>query len=112
MGSIERDENYVPRTRSELGVTTTEQLHEMFEETPLYTLGRMLVMQLLGFQAYLLFNTMGCPQDPPGTNVRHNFCFRNTEFTLDQTAFLSFFSSIQEEGIQQNYRIRRWVTSV
>ncbi|KAJ7334091.1 delta-12 fatty acid desaturase [Mycena albidolilacea] len=68
VGSIERDENYVPRTRSELGLTTTEQLHEMFEETPLYTLGRMLVMQLLGFQAYLLFNTMGCPRDPPGTN--------------------------------------------
>ncbi|KAF7370640.1 Delta-12 fatty acid desaturase [Mycena sanguinolenta] len=68
VGSIERDENYVPRTRSELGLTTPEQLHEMFEETPLYTLGRMLVMQLLGFQAYLLFNTMGCPRDPPGTN--------------------------------------------
>ncbi|KAJ6581450.1 delta-12 fatty acid desaturase [Mycena capillaripes] len=68
VGSIERDENYVPPTRSALGVTTTEQLHEIFEETPLYTLGRMLVMQLLGFQAYLLFNTMGCPRDPPGTN--------------------------------------------
>ncbi|KAF8216447.1 fatty acid desaturase-domain-containing protein [Mycena galopus ATCC 62051] len=68
VGSIERDENYVPRTRSELGLTTAEQLHEMFEETPLYTLGRMLIMQLLGFQAYLLFNTMGCPRDPPGTN--------------------------------------------
>ncbi|KAJ6533331.1 delta-12 fatty acid desaturase protein [Mycena vulgaris] len=68
VGSIERDENYVPRTRSELGFTTTEQLHEIFEETPLYTLGRLLVMQLLGFQAYLLFNTLGCPSDPPGTN--------------------------------------------
>ncbi|KAJ7606173.1 delta-12 fatty acid desaturase [Mycena polygramma] len=68
VGSIERDENYVPRTRSELGITTAEQLHGMFEETPLYTLGRMLVMQLLGFQTYLLFNTMGCPRDPPGTN--------------------------------------------
>ncbi|KAJ7019344.1 fatty acid desaturase-domain-containing protein [Mycena alexandri] len=68
VGSIERDENYVPRTRAELGFTTMEQLHEIFEETPLYTLGRLLVMQLLGFQAYLLFNTLGCPRDPPGTN--------------------------------------------
>ncbi|KAJ7681020.1 fatty acid conjugase [Mycena polygramma] len=68
VGSIERDENYVPRTRTQLGITTSEQLHEMFEETPLYTLGRLLVMQLLGFQAYLLFNTLGCPSDPPGTN--------------------------------------------
>ncbi|KAJ6542190.1 fatty acid conjugase [Mycena vulgaris] len=68
VGSIERDENYVPRTRSELGITTSEQLHEMFEETPLYTLVRMCVMQLVGFQAYLLFNTLGAPRDPPGTN--------------------------------------------
>ncbi|KAJ7160433.1 fatty acid conjugase [Mycena filopes] len=68
VGSIERDENYVPRTREELGFTSLEQLHEIFEETPLYTLGRLLVMQLLGFQAYLLFNTLGCPRDPPGTN--------------------------------------------
>ncbi|CAK5272305.1 unnamed protein product [Mycena citricolor] len=68
VGSIERDENYVPRTKSELGITTKEQLHEMFEETPLYTLVRMCVMQLLGFQVYLLFNTLGSPHDPAGTN--------------------------------------------
>ncbi|KAK7044874.1 delta-12 fatty acid desaturase, partial [Favolaschia claudopus] len=68
VGSVERDENYVPPTRSELGITTAQQLHEMFEETPLYTLSRMLLMQLLGFQTYLLFNTMGCPRDSPGTN--------------------------------------------
>ncbi|KAJ7194928.1 delta-12 fatty acid desaturase protein [Mycena pura] len=42
VGSIERDENYVPRTRSELGFTTVEQMHEMFEETPLYTVGHLL----------------------------------------------------------------------
>ncbi|KAJ7212529.1 delta-12 fatty acid desaturase protein [Mycena pura] len=68
VGSIERDENYVPRTRSELGFSTVEQMHEMFEETPLYTVGRLLIMQLAGFQTYLLFNTLGCPRDPPGTN--------------------------------------------
>jgi omega-6 fatty acid desaturase (delta-12 desaturase) len=39
----------------------------------------MLVMQLLGFQAYLLFNTMGCPRDPPGTNVRHKSFALNLE---------------------------------
>ncbi|KAJ7123136.1 fatty acid desaturase-domain-containing protein [Mycena epipterygia] len=68
VGSLERDENYVPPTRSELGIKNENQLHEMFEETPLYTLVRMCIMQLLGFQTYLLLNTMGCPRDPPGTN--------------------------------------------
>ncbi|KAJ7876784.1 hypothetical protein B0H13DRAFT_1893502 [Mycena leptocephala] len=57
LGSIERDENYVPRTRSELGVTTTEQLHEMFEETP-FCLG----------SKHTSLQPMGCPRDPPGTN--------------------------------------------
>ncbi|KAJ7447434.1 fatty acid conjugase [Mycena latifolia] len=82
VGSIERDENYVPRTRSELGITTADQLHEMFEETPLYTLGRLCVMQLLGFQTYLLFNTLGGSSDPPGTNhfLPSSVLFKKSEY--------------------------------
>lgn len=50
--SIERDENYVPYTRSEFnlplaGEATQRDYAEIFEETPIYTLGRMLVMQTL-----------------------------------------------------------------
>ncbi|KAF9456331.1 delta-12 fatty acid desaturase [Collybia nuda] len=102
---LEKDENYVPRTRSDRGLShlqptdppspsnpsliterrgldgviiqgsgKTKQdpqrpsYHDIFDETPLYTLGRMLAMQLVGFQHYLLFNTLGCRSDPPGTN--------------------------------------------
>jgi len=68
VASLERDENYVPPTRSQLGIQNADQLHEIFEETPLYTLARMCIMQLLGLPIYFLFNTTGSPQDPPGTN--------------------------------------------
>ncbi|EAU81573.1 fatty acid conjugase [Coprinopsis cinerea okayama7 len=71
--SIERDENYVPRTRSDYRlpaekIALVSDYHEVFEETPIYTLCRMLFMQLLGWQYYLLTNIMGNPKYPPGTN--------------------------------------------
>ncbi|KAG6829242.1 hypothetical protein H0H87_012189 [Tephrocybe sp. NHM501043] len=71
--SLERDENYVPRTRSDfnLPAETSARIidyHEVFEETPLYTLIRMVVMQTLGLQAYLLTNAQGSPMYPAGTN--------------------------------------------
>ena len=72
--SIERDENYVPRTRTDYGLppestATFSDYHHVFEETPIYTLFRMIFMQLLGWQCYLLANTMGSPMYPSGTNV-------------------------------------------
>ena len=72
--SIERDENYVPRTRTDYGLpcessATPSDYHDMFEETPIYTLIRMVLMQLLGWQYYLLTNAMGSPMYPSGTNV-------------------------------------------
>ncbi|KAJ7157276.1 fatty acid desaturase-domain-containing protein [Mycena filopes] len=77
VGSMERDENYVPALRSQLGLKSgdakeeTKQgldYHEVFEDTPLYTLGTMLIMQLLGLQMYFAANTMGSPSYPKGTN--------------------------------------------
>lgn len=73
--SIERDENYVPRTRSDFklpseSVARAVDYHELFEETPIYTVARMLLMQLLGWQIYLCLDTMGSPRHPKGTNVR------------------------------------------
>ncbi|KAJ8473321.1 hypothetical protein ONZ45_g16338 [Pleurotus djamor] len=72
-GSIERDENYVPRTRSDYGLPPPQKAHardyhEIFEETPIYTLLRMLLMQSLGWQYYLVANAMGSPMYPKGTN--------------------------------------------
>ena len=73
--SMERDENYVPRTRSDYKLPPQGQAQptdyaEIFEEMPLFILGRMILMQLLGMQSYLLRNSMGLPTYPPGTNVR------------------------------------------
>lgn len=71
--SVERDENFVPRTRTEYNLPAestaqTSDYHEIFEETPIYTLVRMLLMQAIGWQYYLCTNAMGNPMYPPGTN--------------------------------------------
>ncbi|KAJ6473895.1 fatty acid desaturase-domain-containing protein [Mycena sanguinolenta] len=42
--------------------------HEVFEDTPLYVLGKMIIMQILGLQMYFVANTMGSPSYPKGTN--------------------------------------------
>ncbi|KAI0826081.1 delta-12 fatty acid desaturase [Irpex lacteus] len=71
--SVEREENYVPRTRSDYSLPPEKQAlpldyQEIFDDTPLFVFGRMLLMQLLGWQSYLLQNTLGSPMYPPGTN--------------------------------------------
>lgn len=72
-GSMERDENYVPYERSDYALppadqATTFDYHEVFEETPIYTLSRMLIMQGFGWWVYLAQNTMGSKMYPAGTN--------------------------------------------
>ncbi|KAF8069220.1 delta-12 fatty acid desaturase [Lyophyllum atratum] len=71
--SIERDVNFVPSTRSDYGLpsesTHVNTYHDLFEETPLYTLLRLVVMQVIGWQVYLLTDTTGNPKYPPGTNM-------------------------------------------
>ena len=52
VGSMERDENYVPHLRSHYKLPPQERARyadyaEVFEETPIMTLFRMLVMQAL-----------------------------------------------------------------
>ena len=49
-GSIERDENYVPYHRDDFNLPPRKEAHkadyaEIFEETPLFTLLRVLIMQ-------------------------------------------------------------------
>lgn len=71
--SVERDENYVPKTRKELGLpaeskATLIDYHEIFQDAPIYTLFGMLIMQFLGWQYYLTYNALGSPMYPPGTN--------------------------------------------
>ncbi|KIY43773.1 hypothetical protein FISHEDRAFT_52616 [Fistulina hepatica ATCC 64428] len=71
--SMERDENYVPYVRSDYNLppekkATRADYAEVFEETPLWTMGRMLIMQGLGWWIYLTQNTMGSKKYPKGTN--------------------------------------------
>ncbi|KAG6827400.1 hypothetical protein H0H92_011928 [Tricholoma furcatifolium] len=73
VNSVERDENYIPRTRSDYNLPPEKSAHvanyhDVFEETPIYTLIRMLVMLLLGLQTYLLTNVMGSPRHSTGTS--------------------------------------------
>ena len=57
--SMERDEVYVPITRSELDIPDPEQhedkidYDEIFGDTPLFTLYKLVRQQLLAFPAYL-----------------------------------------------------------
>lgn len=52
VNSVERDENYVPHLRSDFPLppekrATTADYAEVFEETPLFTMVRMFVMQAM-----------------------------------------------------------------
>ncbi|THH17323.1 hypothetical protein EW146_g3466 [Bondarzewia mesenterica] len=72
-GSIERDENYVPHFRTDYNLPPLEKARradyaEVFEETPIWTLARVLIMQGFGWWLYLSQNTLGSRMYPPGTN--------------------------------------------
>ncbi|KAF9003416.1 fatty acid desaturase-domain-containing protein [Cyathus striatus] len=71
--SMEKDENYLPYTRSSYKLPSEKKAKEtdyaeIFEETPIYTVYRMLIMQIFGWWIYLSQNTMGNPSYPTGTN--------------------------------------------
>jgi len=54
---MERDEVYVPKTRSDLALppkgTPETAYDDFFGDTPIYTLFRLISQQLLAFPAYL-----------------------------------------------------------
>ncbi|KAH8102899.1 fatty acid desaturase-domain-containing protein [Cristinia sonorae] len=69
---MERDEVYVPKTRSQLGIPKLEN-HEIewedyFGDTPIYTLLMLLRQQFLAFPAYLIMNVSGQKDYPAWTN--------------------------------------------
>ncbi|KZT66451.1 hypothetical protein DAEQUDRAFT_746561 [Daedalea quercina L-15889] len=70
--SVERDEVYVPKTRSDLGIPRASSnridYEEYFGDTPIYTLFMLLRQQLLAFLAYLLLNASGQKHYPKWTN--------------------------------------------
>ncbi|EJF61868.1 hypothetical protein DICSQDRAFT_146983 [Dichomitus squalens LYAD-421 SS1] len=71
--SMERDEVYVPKTRSDLGIPQESDdgkidYDEYFGDTPIYTLYMLVRQQLLAFPAYLLTNVSGQKNYPRWTN--------------------------------------------
>lgn len=71
--SMERDENYVPYTRSKYNLPDEQTVKkfdysEAFEETPLATVYRLFIQQFFGWWIYLSINLMGGVSHPPGTN--------------------------------------------
>ncbi|KAF7378469.1 tRNA-dihydrouridine(47) synthase [NAD(P)(+)] [Mycena sanguinolenta] len=69
--SMERDECYVPLTRSDLGIPPPGihfDYDEILGDTPLYTLIMLIRQQLLAFPAYLLLNSSGQRNYPKWTN--------------------------------------------
>ncbi|KAF9517924.1 hypothetical protein BS47DRAFT_1427279 [Hydnum rufescens UP504] len=70
--SMEKDEVYVPKTRSDLGIPLgkTEEIdwEHYLGDTPLFTLYMLVRQQVLAFPAYLLFNVSGQKSYPKWTN--------------------------------------------
>ncbi|KAJ7596808.1 delta-12 fatty acid desaturase [Mycena floridula] len=71
--SIEREETYVPNTRSDLKLPSEssarpEDYDDIFEDIPLHSLIRVLSMVFLGWYAYLFANAGGSARYPLGTN--------------------------------------------
>jgi len=75
-GSMERDEVFIPKTRSQVGLapadviaeqqqqvkkeqTTFEKVDDLLEDAPLWNLFNVLVQQLFGWPAYLIRNASG-----------------------------------------------------
>lgn len=70
---LERESTFVPRTRSYFklppkSLAHVADYHDIFEETPIYTLFHLCLMQLIGWHAYMWMNAMGRPDLPPWTN--------------------------------------------
>ena len=113
--SIERDENFVPRTRTDYNLPPESNAHisdyhEVFEETPIYSLARVLFMQALGWQYYLLTNAMGSPMYPPGTNV--SLFFLNIHIIYRFIVALpTIFAPLQAPRKERNYRVQYWSRS-
>ncbi|KAF8142896.1 fatty acid desaturase-domain-containing protein [Mycena galopus ATCC 62051] len=69
--SMERDEVYVPKTRSDLGIPppgTNFHYGDIFGDTPIFTVLMLFRQQLLAFPAYLMFNSSGQKRYPKWTN--------------------------------------------
>ncbi|CAK5276991.1 unnamed protein product [Mycena citricolor] len=70
---LDRDETYLPPYRGDLGLPPAstarlEDYTDVLDDTPAYTLFKLVVRQFLGFQLYLLHNRKGNRKYPPWTS--------------------------------------------
>lgn len=87
--SIERDENFCPSTRTELGLPPPEEAEpskyaEILEEAPLIVFLRLIIQQALGLEAYLMVNAAGNKAYPAGTN---HYSLYSPLFKQDSSSF-------------------------
>ncbi|PCH37562.1 hypothetical protein WOLCODRAFT_84085, partial [Wolfiporia cocos MD-104 SS10] len=71
--NLDRDETYHPMTREDYhlppaSIAKPMDYQELVEETPLFTIYKMIIRQFLGFQLYLIHNRKGNPKYPPWTS--------------------------------------------
>ncbi|KAL6302048.1 fatty acid desaturase-domain-containing protein [Sparassis latifolia] len=86
--SMERDQLFVPRTRSDLGIPSKGQqldYEDYFGDTPLYALTVLIVQQLLAFPVYLACNISGQKNYPRWTNHFNPNCVL---FTKNQRSLI------------------------
>jgi hypothetical protein len=107
---VERDENYVPRTRGDYRLPPPSRAHvrdyhEIFEEAPIYTLVRMLVMQAFGWQYYLFTNALGSPMYPKGTNVTTSPSYFDDVRLTITTALLAVIGPLQTSRTKGYHRV-------
>ncbi|KIP05951.1 hypothetical protein PHLGIDRAFT_107540 [Phlebiopsis gigantea 11061_1 CR5-6] len=70
-GSMERDETWIPLTRSEMNLPPEDEkfdYEEYFGDAPIWTLGMLVLRQVIAFPVYLLFNVSGNKDYPKWTN--------------------------------------------
>ncbi|KIP10240.1 hypothetical protein PHLGIDRAFT_28606 [Phlebiopsis gigantea 11061_1 CR5-6] len=70
-GSMERDELWIPDTRSGLGIPESHDegvLEEYFGDSPMYCMAKLLACHFIAFQAYLISNLSGQRRFPKGTS--------------------------------------------
>ncbi|KAL0946314.1 hypothetical protein HGRIS_012555 [Hohenbuehelia grisea] len=84
--NLERDETYIPPTRKDFKlpegkVAVRMDYKEIIEETPGFTLFKLVMRQFLGYQLYLFHNRKGNPKYPPGTS---HYKPSSSLFTSDQ----------------------------
>ncbi|EPS92697.1 hypothetical protein FOMPIDRAFT_91441 [Fomitopsis schrenkii] len=73
----------------------------MVEETPLYTLHKIVFTQFPGFQLYLIHNRKGSPEYPPGTSAMWALWRSFTRYKLmESVGDVVFFKDMRGEAVR------------